>query len=87
KKIVPVVAVGNPTMTIIPETNGSVLVNSTFGFQSMKAGNFGITNGTVSAQDLYTYSETNASWIISQETWNFLAFNSQIDPCSAIVIT
>jgi hypothetical protein len=64
------VFVGNVTRpTITAMTNGSVIVNSTFGLVGQApTGNF---TATVSAQDSYAYSTTSGTWLISQETWHF----------------
>ncbi|HEV2390684.1 MAG TPA: hypothetical protein VGS04_08175 [Nitrososphaerales archaeon] len=65
-------SVDNVTQTrIVSLANGSVLVNSTFGLAAQHAqGNF---NATISAQDLYSYSETGGTWLISEESWHFLS--------------
>jgi hypothetical protein len=76
-KLVPTLAIGNATQAIMGNANGSVTVNSTFSF--VGRGNIaGTVNGTVSAQDFYTYSTTAGAWKISQETWDFLTFNTQV---------
>lgn len=80
----PALVIGNVTMTTTAEANGSVVVNSAFGFASHGGSSIdGIVNGTVSAQDSYTYSTTNAVWLISQETWDFITFNTQFPACRA----
>jgi len=79
----PALAIGNVTMTTTSETNGTVLVNSEFGFASPGPSGGGMVNGTVSAQDLYGYSATRGAWLISQESWDFLSFNGQIPRCGA----
>ena len=65
-------SLANVTQTRITAlTNGSVLVNSSFGLVAQHAqGNF---TDTVSAQDLYSYSEASGTWLISQESWHFLS--------------
>jgi hypothetical protein len=68
------VFVGNLTRTTMTRvSNGSVLLNSTFGIVGLAStGNF---TATVSAQDSYTYSTTRGTWLISQETWHFLTYD------------
>jgi hypothetical protein len=65
---------GNVARTIMPLPNGSVVVDSTFGFTT-QGSSYGINNGTVSAQDLFTYSATNGAWLISREAWDFTTFD------------
>jgi hypothetical protein len=61
--------VSGVTTTSLP--NGSLRVNSTFGLRGQgPVGNF---TATVSAQDTYTYSASSGTWLISQETWNFMS--------------
>jgi hypothetical protein len=66
----------NLTESAAAAPDGSVTVNSTFGFleQSIAAGKI---NGTVSAGDSYTYSAASHSWLISRETWDFLSYSVQ----------
>ena len=69
-------AVGNVTQTILAASDDSAVVNSSFTFlgSSSLEGNF---SGSVSALDYYTYSAASGSWLISQETWNFLSYSVQ----------
>ena len=78
-RVTPALVIGNVTRIVTAEANGSVVVNSTFGFAGNGPTN-GIVNGTVSAEDSYAYSTTNGAWLISQETWDFITFNSQLHP-------
>jgi hypothetical protein len=51
-------------------------VNSRFEF----AGNssiWGNYQGTVMAQDLYSFSAAQGIWLISREVWKFTSFNIQ----------
>lgn len=75
----PGLAIANVTRTVTAEANGSVSVNSTFDFAGHSL-TYGIVNGTVSAEDSYAYSTTNGAWLISQETWDFITFNTQLHP-------
>ena len=75
----PGLAIGNVTRTLTAEANGSVVVSSTFDFAAHSL-TYGILNGTVSAEDSYAYSTMNGAWLISQETWDFIAFNTQLHP-------
>lgn len=79
-KTAPDLLVGN-LVTAATDRDGSVLVNSTFGFASAGSAAVASTNGTVFAQDTYLYSAATRSWLISQETWNFLTFNTSGFPC------
>jgi len=79
-KVTPELAMGNVTRTVTAEANGSMVVSSTFDFAA-RGPNYGIVNGTVSAQELYAYSAANGAWLISQETWDFLTFSSQFAVC------
>jgi len=67
--------IGNVTTTTLAEANGSVVVNSKFGFASQGSSVDCILNGTVSAEDLYVYSAKSSAWLISDEAWDFLNFN------------
>jgi putative pyrroloquinoline-quinone binding quinoprotein len=69
-------AVGNVTQTILAASDDSAVVNSSFTFlgSSSLEGNF---SGSVSAMDYYVFSAASGSWLISQETWNFLSYNVQ----------
>jgi hypothetical protein len=82
-QVAPALVMGNLTWTVTAEANGSMAVNSTFDFAGHGPAN-GIANGTVSAQDSYAYSTTKSAWLISQETWDFLTFSSQIPRCGAL---
>lgn len=66
--------IGKVARTIMSQSNGSVVVESAFGFAT-RGSSYGINNGTVSAQDLYTYSATNGAWLISREAWDFTTFD------------
>jgi hypothetical protein len=72
--------IGNVTRTIVVEAGGLVAINSTFGFTTLGS-SYGAITGTVSARDLYTYSNANDAWLISQETWDFLTLNSTYLNC------
>jgi len=78
-------AIGNLTQTILAASGDSAVVNSSFSFlgESSIEGNF---SGSVSAMDSFVYSAASGSWLISQETWNFLRFNVQFPfgyiPCT-----
>jgi hypothetical protein len=75
----PALAIANVTRTLTAEANGSVVVDSTFDFAGHSL-TYGILNGTVSAEDSYAHSTMDGSWLISQETWDFIAFNTQLHP-------
>jgi len=67
-----------PTIQVVTTSSGnpfaSVVVNSTFGFggESSVIGNF---NGTISARTMFVRGGPNdTSWLISEETWNFLGY-------------
>jgi hypothetical protein len=75
-------ALGDVTRNIVDIKAKSAAVNSSFavfgqnGFEGSAA--IGDFNGTVSAQDSYVYSVADGVWLISQETWNFTSFSSQV---------
>ncbi|HUK75023.1 MAG TPA: hypothetical protein VLU99_04460 [Nitrososphaerales archaeon] len=71
--IVPEFKVSNETHTIGPE-GSTWVVNSTFDF----AGNGTATGkvwGLIAAS--YSFPHVGGTWLISQETWNFLEYNRQ----------
>jgi hypothetical protein len=71
-------AVDNATLPKITiATNGSLLVNDTFAL-AMRTAHGNITS-TISAEVVYTYS--SGDWLISQETWHFLTFESGPGMC------
>lgn len=67
--------IGNVTRSMTTATNGSVIVNSTFGLVAQ--GFDGNLTASVTAQDSYTYSATSGTWLIAQETWHFLSFDTK----------
>ncbi len=71
----------NTSTAIMREDNGSVIVSSSFTFSSNGSPTYGMINGTVQAQELYAYSSTAESWLISHETWNITEFYSQYPLC------
>lgn len=67
-----------PSIQVVPTGSANsalaVVVNSTFGFGG-DSGLYGVFNGTVSARTTFVHGGANGtSWLISEETWNFLRF-------------
>jgi len=66
--------VGNASRPVAVATAQSISANSTFDLAAN--GYDGSLTAVISAQDTYSYSATTQTWMISQETWHFLLYNS-----------
>lgn len=64
-------------------TTSERVIEVDYGFAIMEHSvALGQINGTVSAQDLYTYSSATRTWSISSETWDYMTYKVQ-DPAIA----